>query len=214
MINPQVKQMSIKSKSSQQGSVLLVSLMLLILVTLLTFSMTDDVNIQQKVIGNTRDHMLALQVAEQAVLEAEANISSLAYTANGGTAGLYDATVTCPSGEACAEKVFHADLFDDSNWVKSTPAVTGIPCRTGATLAECSLKGRYIIINEGKINLNLTGSDELIAQTNQYADQQTGAVPEVFKFKIYAQGTGNNPENKRVIITYFAVAASSLSAGS
>ena len=179
MINSALKR-SLAAKSTQQGSVLLISLMLLIVITLLTFTVTETSNIQQKVTGNTRDYMFALQVAEEAALEAQGAVNNLNFTANGGSNGYYYGVddLVCPAAGTCYMGVVEqADLFDDANWVKSKQATTGVPipgCSGAASV--CNVKGRYIIIFQGLINITLCGEDPLAAITNQYADQQAGAL--------------------------------------
>ncbi|NRB37358.1 MAG: hypothetical protein HRU20_02685 [Pseudomonadales bacterium] len=51
-----------KPSQRQSGSVLLISLMLLVVATLLTFSVTESSSLQLKMTENSRDYLFALQV--------------------------------------------------------------------------------------------------------------------------------------------------------
>lgn len=55
----------------QQGSVLLISLAILIILTLMTFAVSNSVLLQDKAVINHRDNTLAQQVAEAALKDAE-----------------------------------------------------------------------------------------------------------------------------------------------
>lgn len=186
----------------QQGSVLLISLMLLIVVTLLTFAASDLVMVQGKMTANSRDDLLAFEVAESAAKEAEQKLLDYDFTIDGGVLGHYDGE--CDEDDPGCYIVSLGDLYDAATWEKSTQAVKTISCGNGDP--ACQLAGRYIIIRMGTVDTTLSRTETVQSFSNQYQDQGEGAIGDVFKYKVIAKGTGINPDNQRVIVTYFAAA--------
>lgn len=79
----------------QQGIALLVTLVMLILLTIIGIYAMSGTNLEEKMSGNTRDHYIAFQAAETALLDAEDFVENLVNTADftdGGASGLYLAT--------------------------------------------------------------------------------------------------------------------------
>jgi type IV pilus assembly protein PilX len=80
-----------RSYRAQRGSVLIVGLILLLVMTMLGLSNISGTTLQEKMAGNTRDRAISFSVAETALRDAEnaAQNSNVAiYTSN--TAGYYD----------------------------------------------------------------------------------------------------------------------------
>ena len=209
---------SFSRASYQKGSVLLISLMILIVLTLLTFTTTRSVLLQEKMTANTRDTMLALQVAEAAIAEAEAKTATFSYTLDG-TNGFYDGT-TCDgdteedSGEVDGDNnpivikcymnaiMDMGGYFSDATWVKSTEADDGITCGNGDS--NCELKGRYIVVDLGQRTITLSGQSSVLTVANHYQDQNVKSVGNVNVYKIIARGHGLNPAAQKVVVSYYA----------
>lgn len=62
--------------SRQQGAVLLVALIMLLLLTILGAAAMRDTNLQERMAGNMRDHNLAFQAAEAALRFAEQEVKT------------------------------------------------------------------------------------------------------------------------------------------
>ncbi|MCQ4313672.1 pilus assembly protein PilX [Stutzerimonas sp. VN223-3] len=62
--------------SKQQGAVLLVALIMLLLLTILGAAAMRDTNLQERMAGNMRDHNLAFQAAEAALRFAEQEVKT------------------------------------------------------------------------------------------------------------------------------------------
>jgi type IV pilus assembly protein PilX len=77
------------SPSCQQGSVLLVSLIMLLLLTLVAVGGMQGTILQERMTGNLRDRDLAFQAAEAALREAETFIRNNPNTIYGNSNGLY-----------------------------------------------------------------------------------------------------------------------------
>jgi type IV pilus assembly protein PilX len=99
--------------STQRGSVLLISLMILIVLTLLTFTAAKNVLLQEKMVASTRDSMLALEVAEAALLDAEARAFGMTYSDDGSTGAYQECGLV--AGAACWMDTFknYDNLFEN-----------------------------------------------------------------------------------------------------
>ena len=64
-------------KSSQTGSALIVSLMILLVLTLIGVTAMSGSNLEEKMSGNSRDTMLAFQASEAALREGERVVANL-----------------------------------------------------------------------------------------------------------------------------------------
>lgn len=64
----------------QQGSVLIVALIMLLLLTMIGLASMRDTSLQEAMAGNTRDSSLALQAAEAALRKGEQAASNLSYS--------------------------------------------------------------------------------------------------------------------------------------
>lgn len=60
----------------QQGMALIVSLIFLLLLSLLAVSSVQDATLQERMVANQRDHAMAFQAAEAALIAAEASADS------------------------------------------------------------------------------------------------------------------------------------------
>ena len=196
----------------QQGSVLLISLMLLIVLTLMTFTISNSVLLQGKMTGSIRDDTLALQVAESALNDAErfVNTRELADYTLAGNQGLYDGQ--CDIDDAsCYLNIFDDtdfDIFSALQWVdnNSRAATTPVACPFGdaCPLPDRYQPGRFKVILLGDVDLTLSGSERIRQITNQYQDQADGAAPQYMLYRVIASGTGVDPNNRRVIVSHFA----------
>lgn len=198
------------TRQRQRGSVFLISLMLLIVVTLLTFTVSESVLLQEKMTGSSRDNELALQAAEYALMQGEAAVRGMdlnkftyAFSLTGdlnANKGYYDGTA-CDGLVADCYMNKLRDVFAESTWVNAIDA-SSVSCGNGST--TCKLKGQYIIIKLGTITATGSGAAHLEAVTNQYQSQSEQVIGLSWKYKVMARGVGNNSQNTRVLISYFA----------
>lgn len=187
----------------QEGMVLLASLMLLVVMTLLTFATSRSVLLQEKMTSATRDNILTMEAAEAAIREAESLAANpqTVFTTNGGTGGVYDGD--CDTSESdCFINVVsqYADgLFDDAFWNRSTTATVGVSCGD-----NCTLTGQFVVVRLGEIDMTLASEDEIIVITNHYQDQNESTSGKVYKYKVIVRAQGQNPNHEKVIVSYFA----------
>ena len=148
------------SHHRQQGSTLIISLMILVVMTLIGLTGIASSTLEEKMAGNTRDQALAFQAAEAALRDGEqywTDIVSLAAAFNGATAGLY------PQGE-------HPDVLDADTWDDS---------RTySGTIDGAKQQPQYIIELLGEIqtntdDINLGGYGETSGLANAFAARVT-----------------------------------------
>ena len=156
----------------QTGAVLVVSLMLLVIMTLIGVTAMRSTILEEKMAGNSRNSMLALQTAETALLDGEdylANeINSLAVAFDGTQLGLYELDAD-PS------------ILADATWVNS------ITYRgTFGTYPGVNSQPRFIIefagpfADESSDDLNISSYDALDSLGTPYV------------FRITARGTGGS----------------------
>lgn len=210
----------------QQGSVLLISLGLLVVLTLITFTVSNSVLLQEKMTSSNRDDALALQVAETALRDAERKASTHTkseYTL-AGALGLYDGRPKTAAGaDNCVlngtpkcylETMADDDLFNDDTWknTNSQKATTNIACQYGDA---CPLQsparyesGRYkLILLDDDYDISISGSTKITVVDNQYQARDEGANPTYWLFKVIAMGTGVDGKNRRVLVSHFAAPA-------
>jgi len=158
----------VRAPSGQRGSVLIISLMIMLVMTLIGVTAMTTSNVEEKMAGNQRDLNVAFQSAEAALRDAEAYVETIAaITAfNGGTTGLYT-------------KDAEVDPFASATWsAANSRAYTG-------ALNDASTAPRYIIelVNEGDADtLNL----------GNYGENAGGAAVNTFRITARATGKTNN----------------------
>lgn len=189
-------------KNKQSGSVLLISLMMLIVLTLLTFSTSKSTLLQEKMTSSSRDNVLALEVAHAALLDAERSIlDDPAFLPEGSSAGLYDG-LNCSEAqpEPCAYLAALSDLNDEATWDKSSDATTSVSC--GTADAGCSLTGKFIIVRLKLIDYNFNRRGLAIHSNVAEVDQILWE--NMYLYKVIAKGSGKGAGNTRILVSYYA----------
>lgn len=157
----------------QQGAVLIVSLLLLLIMTLLGVSAMQTTTLQERMAGNTRDRAVALQASEYALRDAEVFIDGLANTgAFIGNNGLYGRTDTAP------------DPGSPAIWNTGTTTTA-----TSDTLAVGGQERYYIKISESDILVQDFGD----INKNVYATV----------FEIVARGVGGNQDTEVILRSHY-----------
>lgn len=159
----------------QHGAVMVVSLMMLVVMTLIGVTAMRSTILEEKMSGNTRDSMLALQAAETTLLDAEdylANtINALAVAFDGTQVGLY-------------QEGTNPDLTNDATWVNSIAYRGAYP--------GVSSQPRFIIEYAGQVGV---AEDDITI--SDYGELSTLGTP--FAFRVTARGTGGT-DNAVVIL--------------
>ena len=98
MHRPTPRQLTGPSRRRQQGAVLAVTLMILLVVTLLTVSNMQSAILEERMAGNNSDRNVAFQAAESGLREAEVFLENIVSAGDfEGSAGLFDRTDDEPS---------------------------------------------------------------------------------------------------------------------
>jgi len=200
------------AQAKQKGSVLLISLMLLIVVTLLAFAVAESVLQQEKMTNNSKEGDLAMQVAELAMMDAQtalAGMSVATFTdgftiAGTGTSpaikGYYDGSTCNATNSSCYVNTLR-DPFAEATWANAITTVSSVNC--GTTDVSCTLNGQYLIIKLAQIVVTATGQTE-VGSADSSTSGAPPAVPGVtWVYKIMARGRGNNGLNTRVLTSYY-----------
>lgn len=111
-----------KTLSEQSGSVLLISLIFLLLLTIVGVGAMNMTNLEERMAGNFRDHDLAFQAAEAALLDGEAYVEQNFDLTQAYTSPACSGT-TCYTDDCSAGLCFHGTFSNSSTPV--TDCVTG-----------------------------------------------------------------------------------------
>jgi type IV pilus assembly protein PilX len=160
----------------QQGAVLVVSLIMLLVVTLVAVSSMQGTVMEEKMAGNTRDRNLAFQTTESALREAEIYIESVTnVSAFAGAGGLYGLTDDEP------------DYADEDTWTDADEHVVASAPHGSYDAPRYFIKS-YTVASGTSGALNLSG----------YGDNK--GVGDVTIFTVTARGTGASAESAEVIL--------------
>lgn len=198
------------NQARQKGSVLLISLMLLIVVTLLAFAASESVLQQEKMTNSSKESDLAMQVAELAMMDAQTALAGMTlatfnsgFSLKGdstGTKGYYDGS-TCTAADANCYVNKLQDPFANTTWANAITTASSISCGTADT--TCVLNGQYLVIKLAQIVVTNTGNNE-VGSSDSSTSGAPPAVPGItWVYKIMARGQGNNGQNARVLSSYY-----------
>lgn len=163
-------------RKAQQGAVLVVSLLILLILTILGVSSMQSSTLEEKMAGNSRDRNVGFQSAEAAVRAAEIYIESLVTT--GGftdTNGLYSSIGTEPDPFATGT---------GTTWNTASKY-------RAATAPGGSAGAQYFISRAGTINDTAPG---------QNLEIPTTTVTDITIFRITSRGQGATAEGSEVML--------------
>jgi len=172
--------MKSRFKNKQQGAVLAVSLIILLVVTILSVQGIQTTLMQEKMTAAVRDSHVALEAAEAGLVDAGAYIATLVSTAgfnDAGTGGLYSK----------GEGPLPSQVFTDAVWASGAT-------RTGNAIA--GITPQYFIEELSEI----ASGDEGVSLDTGYG-RGGGAI---MGFKIFSRATGKNTNTTRIVVGYYA----------
>jgi type IV pilus assembly protein PilX len=202
---------------TQQGAVLFVALVFLVLITLLGLTASSTSVLQERMTGGLRNNQLALMGAETALRSVEWSLwnASNTYTpfcgATGGNSYCYQPTTANPAGVALMNPIV-ATFRNAKAWLGNadggnaytTATLTGLsgPEAT-ASLAN---QPRYLVEDLGVV---------APGQSGQGGDRDNvlcrgPLCQNIHTFRITARSTGGNPGSVRVVESYFIALLPSL----
>lgn len=181
----------------QQGAVLIVSLMILVIMTLIGITAMQTTTLEEMMAGNTRDRELAFQSAEVALREGEALVEELANISNfsDGTtdAGLYGLDNAEP------------DFFAATSWTTANSRAYGSLSVNGVTnepVYGVASTPRYIIRYITMIETEQRTLNVGRGSGRGYTSSNT-AIDDVYKFRITARGTGGSDQAQVLLQSYY-----------
>lgn len=143
----------------QQGSVLIISLILLLLLTMVGIAGMNMTSLEERMSGNYRDHELAFHAAEAALVEAEnfienTNLSLANFYSSCSTTNCFKPDCTggadgglCFTGtfNASSEPVNSCSLDNSKPWESATRWNTAAQVEEATSLSGVAADARYII---------------------------------------------------------------------
>lgn len=188
----------------QRGSVLLISLGLLVILTLMVFGMAGTVLNQEKMVINYRDDVMSLQVAEAVLKKAERELNNIdlsKFDFGSEEAGFYNAfCVNRPSDVNCPKievKVLE-NIYSEDEWAaENSREITTTGLSKCDDSEECEAAYKAIFLGDAE------AIDGMVVITSQVQNADAGAES-VFKlFKIIAMGTDATGNNRRIVVSYY-----------
>ncbi|MGB5332281.1 MAG: PilX N-terminal domain-containing pilus assembly protein [Woeseiaceae bacterium] len=165
-----------KSRHSQRGVVLIVSLIMLLVVTLLAVSSMQGTSLEEKMAGNTRDRNLAFQTTESGIREAETYIEGIvslgSFNGSGGLYGLTDIEPYYSTG---------------ATWSDATQHVVA-SAKYGSYAEPQYFIKHFTTVKGTEGAMNMSG----------YGDNK--GTGDVSIFKITSRGTGGSADSAEVIL--------------
>lgn len=160
---------------SQQGAILIVSLLFLVVMTIIGMNAMQGTTLEEKMVHATRDRIAALQSAESAIRSAEAYIEGVASTAVfTGANGLYRRIDAEP------------DYNASTTWTDTSKYIS-------ATEPAGSAASQYFIKYTGEI-VGVQGAMNISGYGNNLG---TG---DVSTFRITARGVGGSANGAEVLL--------------
>ncbi len=165
-----------RSARNQQGAVLAISLLMLLVLTLIGVSGMQGTILQERMASNTRDRNIAFQAAESAMRDAEIFLNAIVTTgAFDGTAGLFSDTQVEP------------DFLTAATWTTSANSVVATTVSGSYTAPRFFIQRAAILTGTGGA-MNLRG----------YANNK--GTGDVTTFHITTRGIGGSADSSEVIL--------------
>jgi type IV pilus assembly protein PilX len=185
---------------NQRGAVLIVSVIILLILTIVSLSSSQNIVLQEKMTGSSRQASLALIAAESALRDAENyldGIVTLADFNSNGTNGYYSETATAPTS---------AEMFLSTTWdpTKTQPVTVNItPDFNGSGAAAPTAS--YFLVDLGEMDkvsedpsqsadLNIGGAETGVALAS------TGITK---KFYAVARGVSADGKSEKIVRVHY-----------
>lgn len=174
-------------RNKQQGSVLVISLIILLALTMIGVSGMRSTTMEEKMTGAMRDKTMALQAAEAGLVRGEQFFQPLVGTgAFDGTGGQYGPTDAEPD-------YFDSATWSDSNSIGYTTAITNVA--TPSALPGVASQPRFIL----KYVRDMEGTNTSL-NMGGYGQQKINAVSD---FMITARGVGASGNSVVILQAYY-----------
>jgi type IV pilus assembly protein PilX len=171
-----------QQRRKQQGAVLAISLILLLVLTLAVMSSTQNIVLQERMTAAVRDGHVSLAVAEAGIADAEVFIDS--------RTDLTDFNADGTNGYFSLDKG-PADFFNGIDWSDGTK------WQTSSTID--GMTAQYVIVDIGILQVPA----EDLSGINMMGYGQTSGGGDVNAFQIVSRATGKSGTAERMVMTYY-----------
>lgn len=192
------REASMTINRQQNGSALILGLVLLMMLTMIVLSSMRSGVMQDRMISAQLDSNAAYEGAEHALREAEtylrtqpyANLPTL-FTAD--TSGRYSMTSNAfPTGNS---------FFDNSTWTGTKSVQVGKP--TVDSKALVAEQPQYMIQHMGEVTATGSGSTSMPLNMGNHTNNIASGSGKGQMFRIVARSTGRSGDSPRVLEQYF-----------
>lgn len=171
----------------QQGAVLIVSLIILLVMTLIGVTAMQTTTMEERMAGNMRDQNFAFQAAEIALRDAEDFIEQIATTGGfNGTDGLHGLADTEP------------DYTDSATWSSATSSRAYSTDTPAPDIDGIQTQPRYFIKIISSVAPASGGSKNIGGMNKESNGVNTTT------FRITARGTGQSNDSRVMLREYYA----------
>lgn len=175
-----MKRAHIQLHYKQSGSVLVVSLLMLLVLTIIGVTAMQTNILEERMAGNSRDQSLALQAAEAALRQAEQDIEAIV-----SPVAAFDGTTDWLYPEDS-----NPDVFADSTWTTAADY-------SNNEIINVPIPPKYII--------ELMGTSGAATEDPNIVNfGESSGVGNVYNFRITARGTGRSTDAVSILQTYYA----------
>ncbi len=169
----------------QSGVALAISLIILLVLTLVVVSSTQNVVVQERMASAVRDAHISLQGAEAGLKQAE----TVLYGANG-LGGIVGLTGFDGTNGLYAENTGLADLWDPATWSAGNVA----------TVTVAGNDVQYFIESVGVIPESASGVEDI----NLGGYGVTSGSSDIYGFRVVSRALGTSGTAERIVIAYYA----------
>jgi type IV pilus assembly protein PilX len=136
-------------QTRQRGFSLIVILLMMLSVSLLALGAMSGSVVQERMVGNARDHQVALQAAEATLRDAELDLENNIDAASGFATGCSNGLCISPSNTNIANAPSSTPLWQTVNWANTRAygGATGAPALLGPDNSPLSAQPHYFIEN-------------------------------------------------------------------
>ena len=181
-----------QTKYSQQGVVLVIGLIMLVVMTLLAVTSMQSSSLQEIMSSNVKDKTTAFEAAETAIRAAEEFLDN-------GVLNL--AAFDTDKSDGLLTNLYD-EVWNEINWATESVEVNNVVVLDGneATQGGVRSRPRYVIQHIGPV---VSDADRKLNVDSSYQASNADAIVEMFK--ITARGTGGSDNSQVILETMYGV---------
>ena len=178
-----------QSRQKQQGAVLIISMIILLLLTILGVTSMRNTSLEERMAGNARDRHIAFEAAEAALIDAEEFLGTVA------TTGAFD---TNGSDGLYSDDSAYANIETYVDWEGTDPTRSFISATNLGTGEGVATAPKYVIQFVSSF-----GTDVDRTNLDNYGQGTGGGKTGLFR--VTARGTGSSDNSVVILQTVFGV---------